>query len=360
MSRVPITPPSSSTGTLNAAQIPSLSNTWANLSQSGSVWMLRMAADSRWLNATAQGPWASRSWWSSRVWAVWSEALAQRSWPSASISISPAASARNSRLAPSVTCCKVRARPRSGSRLPRAPMLLARSVGSMGMTLPAFRACRGLANRSAGQGAGAEGAERANRPSPAGRFYRARARSLRCHCPGGDDANTDIADYCTPAVSWLKPVAASPTDCVRSRWLPGSCSLGQGTAAIGPVAAGRLAQTLSACIPRPRLPPPRALRERRPIVWWRGSELLASESSRFALVQDVPAWPVVAVRSAASSLECGPTSGVKAGNGCETAHVKTPDRGQPSGPIGRLQLAETLNRKAGETSRTRGVKEGGN
>ena len=100
--------------------------------------------------------------------------------------------------------------------------------------------------------------------------------------------------------------------------------------------------------------------KRRPILWWRGSELLSSESSRFALVQHVPAWPVVAVRSAASSLECGPTSGVTAGNGCETAHVKTPDRGQLSGPIGRLQLAETLNRKAGEISRTRGVKEGGN
>src|SRR5829696_5778280 len=83
MSRVSITPPSSSTGTLNAAQIPSLTSTLANLSQSGSVWMSRMAADSRWLNATAHGPWASRSCSSSRTWAVWSVALAQRSWPSA-------------------------------------------------------------------------------------------------------------------------------------------------------------------------------------------------------------------------------------------------------------------------------------
>ena len=40
-------------------------------------------------------------------------------------------------------------------------------------------------------------------------------------------------------------------------------------------------------------------------------------------------------------LNSGPTSGMTAGNGCETAHVKTPDRGQPSGQIGRLQLAET-------------------
>jgi hypothetical protein len=51
-----MTPPSSSTGILKAAQMPSLSRTWANLSQSGSVWMLRMAADSRWLNATGHGP----------------------------------------------------------------------------------------------------------------------------------------------------------------------------------------------------------------------------------------------------------------------------------------------------------------
>jgi hypothetical protein len=34
--------------------------------------------------------------------------------------------------------CAVGARPRSGSRLPRAPMLLAKSVGSIGMALPAF------------------------------------------------------------------------------------------------------------------------------------------------------------------------------------------------------------------------------
>ena len=65
-------------------------------------------------------------------------------------------------------------------------------------------------------------------------------------------------------------------------------------------------------------------------------------------------------RSAVSSLEGGPTS-VTAGNGCETAQVKTPDRGQPFGPIGRLQLAETLSRKAGETLPHSGeVKEGGN
>jgi hypothetical protein len=40
----------------------------------------------------------------------------------------------------------------------------------------------------------------------------------------------------------------------QAGWLPGPGSLGQGTAAIGPVAAGRLAQTPSACIPCPRLP----------------------------------------------------------------------------------------------------------
>jgi hypothetical protein len=35
-------------------------------------------------------------------------------------------------------------------------MLVARSVGSIGMTLPAFLESRELPNRSAGQGAGAE------------------------------------------------------------------------------------------------------------------------------------------------------------------------------------------------------------
>ena len=70
-----------------------------------------MAAGRRWLNATAHGPWASRSWPSSMVWAVWSEALAQRSWPLESTSISPAASAANSWLAPSAICCRVEATP---------------------------------------------------------------------------------------------------------------------------------------------------------------------------------------------------------------------------------------------------------
>jgi hypothetical protein len=40
----------------------------------------------------------------------------------------------------------------------------------------------------------------------------------------------------------------------QAGWLPGQGSLGAGTAAIGPVVAGRWAQTPSACIPRPRLP----------------------------------------------------------------------------------------------------------
>src|SRR5215208_752491 len=138
MSRVPMTPPSSSTGTLNAAQIPSLTSTWVNSCQSGSVRRSRMAAGSRWLNATAHGPWASRSCSSSTLWAVWSEALAHRSCPSWSTSISPAPSARNSCLAPSVTCCRVGARPCCGFRLSRAPMLWASSEGSIDMATPAF------------------------------------------------------------------------------------------------------------------------------------------------------------------------------------------------------------------------------
>jgi hypothetical protein len=49
-------PRSSSTGTLNAANTDSLTKTLANSSQPGSVWTLRIAAGSRWLNATAHGP----------------------------------------------------------------------------------------------------------------------------------------------------------------------------------------------------------------------------------------------------------------------------------------------------------------
>src|SRR5215217_340884 len=135
---VPMTPPSSSTGTLKAAQIPSLTSTWVNSCQSGSVRRSRMAAGSRWLNATAHGPLASRSCPSSTLWAVWSEALAQRSCPSWSTSISPAPSAPNSCLAPSVTCCRVGPRPCCGFRLSRAPMLWASSEGSIGMATPAF------------------------------------------------------------------------------------------------------------------------------------------------------------------------------------------------------------------------------
>jgi hypothetical protein len=58
----------------------------------------------------------------------------------------------------------------------------------------------------------------------------------------------DYADYCTPAIFWLKPAAGSRQIGVRSRRLHSACSLGQGTAAIGPVAAGRVAQSPLACI----------------------------------------------------------------------------------------------------------------
>jgi hypothetical protein len=43
-------------GTLKAAQIPSPTRTWVNSCQSGSSLMFRMAAGSRWLNATAPAP----------------------------------------------------------------------------------------------------------------------------------------------------------------------------------------------------------------------------------------------------------------------------------------------------------------
>src|SRR5215217_4840246 len=86
-----------------------------------------------WMNAAMQGPWASRSWWSSAFWASWFEALAQRSRPSVSASISPAPSAPTSTLAASTTCCRVGASPRSRSSLYKVPMLVASSAGSIGM-----------------------------------------------------------------------------------------------------------------------------------------------------------------------------------------------------------------------------------
>jgi hypothetical protein len=79
--------------------------------------------------------------------------------------------------------------------------------------------------------------------------------------PKWHEANRDYAHNCTPAACSLKPGATSRQIGVRSRWLHGPCSLGQGTAATGPVAVGRLAQPPLACIPRPGPPTSPALNE---------------------------------------------------------------------------------------------------
>src|SRR5215207_11151430 len=83
--------------------------------------------------AWAQGPAAKISWLSSRVWARWSEALAQRSWPSSSASMIPAAWASNSCLAARTACRMVAGRSRVGSRSFRVLRLLASTAGSIGM-----------------------------------------------------------------------------------------------------------------------------------------------------------------------------------------------------------------------------------
>jgi hypothetical protein len=79
-------------GTLKAAQIPSPTRTWVNSCQSGSSLMFRMAAGSRWLNATAHGPWARRSCPSSTAWASgptrWPSAAAPRRRPASARPIS--------------------------------------------------------------------------------------------------------------------------------------------------------------------------------------------------------------------------------------------------------------------------------
>src|SRR5215217_1410969 len=69
----------------------------------------RMTAGLPVVNASAQGPAANTSWFSSRVWARRSEALAHRSRPSMSASMTPAASASNSCLAAMTAWCRVAA-----------------------------------------------------------------------------------------------------------------------------------------------------------------------------------------------------------------------------------------------------------
>src|SRR5215211_2140595 len=161
------------------------------------------------------------------AWASWSEALAQRSAPSASTSISPAPSARNSCLAPSLTCCRVGARPRSGSREPRAPMLLASSEGSIGMAAPAFLVPE-LVRRSAGQGASAQNVERPTRPSPADRSSGARSGPRAATVQVADEANTDNVASLYACRPLAKPMGRQPGGLgIWSRGYPGDGSLGQ-------------------------------------------------------------------------------------------------------------------------------------
>jgi hypothetical protein len=83
--------------------------------------------------ACRQGPAAKVSWLSSRAWARGSEALAQRSLPSASPSMIPAASTSNSCLAATTARSRVLVRSCSGSRSVRVAMLVASIEGSIGM-----------------------------------------------------------------------------------------------------------------------------------------------------------------------------------------------------------------------------------
>src|SRR5215211_485759 len=88
-----------------------------------------------------QGPWPKVSWLSSMAWASWSEALAQRNWPSPSASMTPAASTPNNWRAATTASWRVLARSCWGWRSVRVPMLLASIEGSIGMKY-AFRCGR--------------------------------------------------------------------------------------------------------------------------------------------------------------------------------------------------------------------------
>jgi hypothetical protein len=115
------------------------------------------------VNACRQGPAAKVSWLSSRIWASGSEALAQRSRPSASASMIPAASTANSCLAATTACSRVAARSRSGSSSVRVAMLLASMAGSIGMGVPCFRSPN-WRTRSTGQANAPWGADQAQQP----------------------------------------------------------------------------------------------------------------------------------------------------------------------------------------------------
>src|SRR4029450_208161 len=135
-SRAPIGPPPSSTGTLRPERIRTSTKVRAISPQRRSVVASCMTAGRLVVNASAHGPAANTSWVSSRVWARWPEALAQRSLPSMSASMIPAASASNRLLAATTASCRVAARSCSGCRSVRVPMLLASIDGSIGMGVP--------------------------------------------------------------------------------------------------------------------------------------------------------------------------------------------------------------------------------
>jgi hypothetical protein len=177
--------------------------------------------------------------------------LVGQSWPSASTSISPAPSAENSCSAASVICCRVRARPRPGSRLPTAPMLLARSVGSM-----AWR-WRPLWGRPGGPSAAREQAPRM--PSgPSGRRMARAGQGLGPEATAVQVVRQRIGNNAlngTPASTL--PRTGRPA---RPAWrsLPVATRLlaaSGGTRCGGRVVASRSAQPSLACIDSPRLLP---------------------------------------------------------------------------------------------------------
>src|SRR5215217_3837114 len=86
-----------------------------------------------------------------QVWARSSEALAQRSRPSMSVSMTPAASASNSCLAAMTACCRVAGRSWSGCRSVRVPMLLTSIEGSIGMGVCLWVRSPNWRTRSTGQ-----------------------------------------------------------------------------------------------------------------------------------------------------------------------------------------------------------------
>jgi hypothetical protein len=99
-------------------------------------------------------------------------------------------------------------------------MLLARSVGSIGIAGLPFGTGLGPVGRPS---SAPPDADRADRPSQ-GRAGRGLGPG-GYHPPGGARWNRNNAHNCTPATPCLKPVRQL-ADCGHSQWLPGPCSLG--------------------------------------------------------------------------------------------------------------------------------------